>query len=77
MVYRGFDKSVPVGTLAEDGKVVLFQYAPQALDLQLDLSPLRAPLRLAAYPDKQGEYRDLHDMPGLIYDSLPARIAMF
>lgn len=60
-----------VGTLAEDGKVVLFQYDPQALDLQLDLSPLRAPLRPAAYPDKPGEYRDLHDVPGFIYDSLP------
>lgn len=71
VVYRGFGQSVPVGTLAEDGKVVLFQYAPQALDLQLDLSPLRAPLRPAAYPDKQGEYRELHDVPGFIYDSLP------
>ena len=71
VVYRGFGQSVPVGTLAEDGKVVLFQYTQQALDLQLDLSPLRAPLRPAAYPDKQGEYRDLHDVPGFIYDSLP------
>ena len=71
VVYRGFGQSVLVGTLAEDDKVVLFQYAPQALDLQLDLSPLRAPLRQAAYPDKQGEYRDLHDVPGFIYDSLP------
>lgn len=71
VVYRGFGQSVPVGTLAEDGKVVLFQYDPQALDLQLDLSPLRAPLRQAAYPDKPGEYRDLHDVPGFVYDSLP------
>lgn len=71
VVYRGFGQSVLVGTLAEDDKVVLFQYAQQALDLQLDLSPLRAPLRQAAYPDKQGEYRDLHDVPGFIYDSLP------
>lgn len=71
VVYRGFGESVRVGTLAEGGKVVLFQYDPQALDLQLDLSPLRAPLRQAAYPDKPGEYRDLHDVPGFIYDSLP------
>jgi serine/threonine-protein kinase HipA len=71
VVYRGFGQALPVGTLAEDGKVVLFQYDPQALDLQLDLSPLRTPLRLAAYPDKQGDYRDLHDVPGFIYDSLP------
>jgi serine/threonine-protein kinase HipA len=71
VVYSGFGQSVPVGTLAEDGKVVLFQYSSQALDLQLDLSPLRAPLRPAAYPDKQGDYRDLHDVPGFIYDALP------
>jgi serine/threonine-protein kinase HipA len=71
VVYRGFGQSVPVGTLADDGQVVLFQYAAQAIKLGLDLSPLRAPLRLAAYPDKQGEYRHLHDVPGFIYDALP------
>lgn len=71
VLYRGFGQSVPIGTLADDGRNVLFQYSPQALALQLDLSPLRAPLRQAAYPDRPGEYRDLHDVPGLIYDSLP------
>ena len=71
VVYRGFGQSVPIGTLADDGKMVLFQYTAQAIDLQLELSPLRAPLRQSAYPDKQGEYRDLHDVPGFIYDSLP------
>ncbi len=71
VVYNGFGQSVPVGTLAHDGQVVLFQYTRQALDLQLDLSPLRAPLRQAAYPDRQGDYQDLHDVPGFIYDSLP------
>lgn len=71
VVYRGFGQSVPLGTLADDGKVILFEYSPQAIDLQLDLSPLRTPLRQAAYPDKQGDYRHLHDVPGFIYDTLP------
>lgn len=71
VVYRGFDQSVPLGTLADDGRMVLFQYTPQALDLRLDLSPLRVPLRQAAYPDRQGEYRELHGVPGFIYDALP------
>lgn len=71
VVYCGFGQSVPIGTLAEDGKAVLFQYSTQAINLQLDLSPLRTPLRQAAYPDKPGQYADLHDVPGFIYDSLP------
>lgn len=71
VVYRGFGQSVPVGTLADNGRAVLFQHSAQALDLRLDLSPLRLPLRTAAYPDRQGEYQDLHDVPGMVYDSLP------
>lgn len=71
VVYRGFGQSIPLGTLADDGTHVLFQYSPQALEQRLDLSPLRAPLRPTAYPDRRGEYHHLHDVPGLVYDSLP------
>ena len=71
VVYRGFGQAVPIGTLADNGQGVLFEYSPQALAQQLDLSPLRLPLRLPAYPDHPGDYRNLHDVPGLIYDSLP------
>lgn len=71
VVYQGFGQSIPVGTLAQDGKITLFEYSPEALALKLDLSPLRAPLRQAAYPDKIGEYADLQGVPGFIYDSLP------
>lgn len=71
VVYQGFGQVVPVGTLADNGKGVLFEYSQQALAQQLDLSPLRLPLRLPAYPDRQGDYRSLHDVPGLVYDSLP------
>jgi len=69
--YEGFGQSVPLGTLADDGKAVLFEYSPEALALGLDLSPLRLPLRLAAYPDRPGDYQALNSVPGLVCDSLP------
>lgn len=71
VIYRGFDQEISLGTLADDGTQVLFQYSAQALDAKLDLSPLRLPLRQAAYPDRLGEFHTLHDVPGLIADSLP------
>ncbi|MFT3804449.1 MAG: type II toxin-antitoxin system HipA family toxin [Burkholderiaceae bacterium] len=71
VVYRGFGASVVLGTLADDGTAVLFQYSPQAIEQRLELSPLRLPLRQPAYPDAPGQYRELHDVPGLVYDSLP------
>lgn len=71
VLYKGFGQSVPLGTLADNGKTLLFEYSPQALALRLDLSPLRLPLRMAAYPDRPGEYQALHGVPGLVYDSLP------
>ena len=71
VVYRGFGASVELGTLADDGNDVLFQYSPQAMAQGLELSPLRLPLRLAAYPEQQTQYASLQRVPGLIYDSLP------
>jgi serine/threonine-protein kinase HipA len=60
-----------LGTLADDGQDVLFQYAPQALARGLQLSPIRLPLRALAYSDRRADYAQLHDVPGLICDSLP------
>lgn len=71
VLYQGFGQSVPIGTLADNGQGILFEYSPQALALHLDLSPLRLALRQAAYPDRPDEYRSLHGVPGLVYDSLP------
>jgi serine/threonine-protein kinase HipA len=71
VTYRGLGESFVLGTLADDGQDVLFQYAPQALERGLQLSPIRLPLRALAYPDRRGDYAQLHDVPGLIYDSLP------
>ena len=71
VTYRGLGSSFVLGTLADDGQDVLFQYAPQALERGLQLSPIRLPLRAAAYSDRRADYTQLHDVPGLIYDSLP------
>lgn len=71
VTYRGLGDTFELGTLADDGQDVLFQYAPQALARRLQLSPIRLPLRAPAYPDRQADYTQLHGVPGLIYDSLP------
>lgn len=69
--YHGLGAPFLVGTLAEDSQDVLFQYSAQALQRGIELSPIRLPLRPMAYPDRQTDYAQLHDVPGLIYDSLP------
>lgn len=71
VTYHGPGGPLIVGTLADDGQDVLFQYSPQAIALGLELSPVRLPLRTAAYPDRRSDYAKLHDVPGLVYDSLP------
>ena len=71
VTYHGLDAPFVLGTLAEDGQDVLFQYSAQALERGLELSPFRLPLRTIAYPDRRADYVTLHDVPGLIYDSLP------
>jgi serine/threonine-protein kinase HipA len=71
VTFRGLGGPFEVGTLAEDGQDVLFQYSAQALERGLELSPVRLPLRAMAYPDRRIDYAHLHDVPGLIYDSLP------
>lgn len=71
VTYQGLGEPFVLGTLADDGQDVLFQYTPQALERGLQLSPIRLPLRAVAYPDRRADYTQLHDVPGLIYDSLP------
>lgn len=71
VIYQGFGAAIELGTLADDGNDVLFQYSPWALAQRLELSPIRLPLRPFAYPDQQGQYVNLHRVPGLLYDSLP------
>ena len=71
VTYSGLGGSFLLGTLAQDKQDLLFQYSPQSLERKLELSPLRLPLRVDAYPDQRIDYVKLHGVPGLIYDSLP------
>lgn len=52
VTYQGLGGAFVLGTLADDGRDVLFQYSAQALERGLALSPLRLPLRAQAYPDR-------------------------
>jgi len=71
VTYRGYGQVLELGTLAYDGADMLFQYASAAISQGLELSPIRLPLRLSAYPDQQAQYVNLQRLPGLLYDSLP------
>ena len=71
VTYHGQGAPFVLGRLADDGVDVLFQYSAQAIERGLEVSPIRLPLRTLAYPDRRTDYVKLHDVPGLIYDSLP------
>ena len=60
-----------LANLADDGHDILFQYSSEALARNLQLSPLRLPLRVPAYPNHPADYVRLLRLPGLIFDSLP------
>jgi serine/threonine-protein kinase HipA len=66
--YCGWGEDWLLGTLADDGRELLFEYSPAALAQRLELSPRHLKLRSQAYggfPDYQ------HRLPGLIADALP------
>jgi len=71
VIYEGRGERLWLGTLADDGRDVLFEYSADALARGLELSPIRTPMRAAAYPDRQQDYVNLQRVPGLVYDSLP------
>lgn len=69
IVYNGWGERWPLATLAEDaGRILLFEYSPEALRQGLELSPLHLALRTAAYP---GSRQPFDGLPGLIADALP------
>ena len=71
VLYQRRGQSLWLGTLADDGADIIFQYSSEALAAGVELSPLRLPLRAHAYPDHQRDYLDLMRVPGLLFDSLP------
>ena len=66
--YAGWGEQWRLGTLADDGRELLFEYAPAALASGLELSPLHLRLRAPAYG---GFPAHLQRLPGLIADALP------
>lgn len=66
--YEGWGERWQLGTLAQDGHLVLFEYSAEALRQQLQLSPIQLPLRSQAFT---GFPAYLHRLPGLISDCLP------
>jgi len=68
VLYAGWGERWPLGMLAHGEAGLLFEYSAEALKQGLELSPLRLPLRQAAYGDMPGF---LDQLPGLIADSLP------
>lgn len=66
--YCGWGEDWLLGTLADDGASLLFEYSAQALTQGLELSPLRLKLRAETYAD----FPDFQlRLPGLVADSLP------
>ena len=68
VIYRGWGEEWPLGTLADNGSQLLFEYSDEALQQGLELSPRHLKLRKPAY---QGFPEHLHRLPGLIADALP------
>lgn len=66
--YCGWGEDWPLGTLADDGKRLVFEYSAEALDQRLELSPLHLKLSTQSFG---GFPSFLHRLPGLIADSLP------
>lgn len=66
--YEGWGERWLLGTLADDGQHLLFEYAAEALRQGLELSPRHLALRAPAYGDFPAHQMRL---PGLVADALP------
>lgn len=66
--YCGWGEDWPLGSLADDGTTLLFEYSAEALAQRLELSPIHLGLRAAAYGGFPAFQQRL---PGLLADSLP------
>lgn len=66
--YAGWGENFQLGTLADNGRQLLFEYSPAALDRKLELSPVKLKLSAASFGDFP---LFQHRLPGLFADSLP------
>jgi serine/threonine-protein kinase HipA len=72
VIYEGWGERWTLGTLADTGREILFEYSAQAIERGLQLSPLHQPLPLAgaATIAFKGELH-AYGLPGFIADALP------
>lgn len=68
VIYAGWGERWTLGTLADTGQQILFEYSPQARQQGLELAPLRAPLDHVGAITGESFFMGL---PGLIADALP------
>lgn len=66
--YEGWGERWHLGTLADNGSQLLFEYSKEALAQQLELSPYKLRLTAETYGDFPAW---LQRLPGLVSDSLP------
>lgn len=66
--YHGWGEDWQLGTLADNGKQLLFEFSDEALKQGLELSPLKIKLQKEAFGDLPSFQMKL---PGFIADSLP------
>lgn len=66
--YTGWGEDFQLGTLADNGRQLLFEYSQAALDRKLELSPVKLKLSAASFGDFPSFQQRL---PGLFADSLP------
>ncbi|MDF0604529.1 type II toxin-antitoxin system HipA family toxin [Neisseriaceae bacterium TC5R-5] len=66
--YEGWGQHIHLGTLAQAGKRVIFEYSLEARHHHLELSPIHLPLSTSSF-----SFTDQHlgGLPGLMADSLP------
>lgn len=68
VVFRGWGQRWVLGTLADNGTELLFEYSPEALRRGVEFSRLHLPLRSQAF---SGFAAHQGSLPGLVSDALP------
>jgi serine/threonine-protein kinase HipA len=68
VIHCGWGERWTLGSLADNGRHLMFEYTALALREGLQLSPLHLPLRELAYADGP---RFFNGLPGLVADALP------
>ena len=72
VIYDGWGERWPLGTLADTGRDILFEYSSQAMARALQLSPMHQPLpRAGAAAVAFKGQSHAYGLPGFIADALP------